>query len=158
MYKTYLFDWGDTLMVDFPNSNGKMCDWEVVEAIDGAKEALSNISKKCQIYIATSADASVESDIKLAFERVGLAQYITGYFCKDNVGIKKGSKEFYLTIVNKLQLKPNDVVMVGDTIKNDIVPALEAGLSVIWFNPMSKNQDKDASIKEINNLRELYIS
>jgi len=28
----YLFDWGDTLMVDFPGTPGKMCDWQVVEA------------------------------------------------------------------------------------------------------------------------------
>ena len=29
----YLFDWGDTLMVDFPGTPGKMCDWEIVEAV-----------------------------------------------------------------------------------------------------------------------------
>ncbi|MBD1571604.1 HAD family hydrolase, partial [Aliivibrio sp. S10_S31] len=28
MRKAYLFDWGDTLMVDFPNTQGKMCNWE----------------------------------------------------------------------------------------------------------------------------------
>ena len=27
-YEAYLFDWGDTLMTDFPDASGKMCDWE----------------------------------------------------------------------------------------------------------------------------------
>lgn len=31
MSKTYLFDWGDTLMVDFPDQEGKMCNWSKVE-------------------------------------------------------------------------------------------------------------------------------
>ncbi|EHK8978101.1 HAD family hydrolase, partial [Vibrio vulnificus] len=40
MSAVYLFDWGDTLMVDFPEQNGKMCEWAIVEAVNGAHEAL----------------------------------------------------------------------------------------------------------------------
>lgn len=49
MISVYLFDWGDTLMVDFPDSTGKMCEWETVQAVSGAKEALAHYLKlhKC---------------------------------------------------------------------------------------------------------------
>lgn len=40
-----LFDWGNTLMVDFPEAQGKMCDWEVVEEVAGAREVLAALSK-----------------------------------------------------------------------------------------------------------------
>jgi phosphoglycolate phosphatase-like HAD superfamily hydrolase len=90
----YLFDWGDTLMVDFPDVIGKMCDWEVVKAVSGAKEALEVLSKHSQIYVATGAADSTELEIKLAFERVGLSQFISGSFCKANLGLSKGSPEF----------------------------------------------------------------
>ncbi|TOF26880.1 hydrolase, partial [Vibrio parahaemolyticus] len=36
MSKVYLFDWGDTLMIDFPDQIGKMCDWVNVQAVNGA--------------------------------------------------------------------------------------------------------------------------
>ncbi|TON05786.1 hydrolase, partial [Vibrio parahaemolyticus] len=36
MSKVYLFDWGDTLMNDFPDQTGKMCDWENIQAVNGA--------------------------------------------------------------------------------------------------------------------------
>ncbi len=36
-----LFDWGNTLMVDFPEAQGKMCDCEVVEEVAGAREVLA---------------------------------------------------------------------------------------------------------------------
>ena len=87
MTQVYLFDWGNTLMVDFPEVSGKMCNWQVVEAVSGAKEALENLSKTSKIYIATGAADSTEVEIQMAFERVGLNQYISGYFCKENVGI-----------------------------------------------------------------------
>lgn len=63
-HKVYLFDWGDTLMVDFPEAKGSMCDWDEVRAVDGAKEALAHLSKKHKIYIATGAAQSTEVQIK----------------------------------------------------------------------------------------------
>jgi len=89
--KIYLFDWGDTLMVDFPDQKGKMCDWDEVQAVNGAHEILENLSREHLIYVATNAADSSENDIKLAFERVGLAQFLAGYFCKANLGLGKGS-------------------------------------------------------------------
>ena len=99
MINVYLFDWGDTLMVDFPNTPGKMCDWEVVEAIPGANECLKSLSQQVLVYIATGADDSTEVDIKRAFERVGLNAFISGYFCIGNLGVSKGTPEFLPTIL-----------------------------------------------------------
>lgn len=39
MKDVFLFDWEDTLMVDFPGVPGKMCDWDVVQAVAGAEKA-----------------------------------------------------------------------------------------------------------------------
>ncbi|MDK9759618.1 HAD family hydrolase, partial [Vibrio sp. D173a] len=72
MTKTYLFDWGNTLMVDFPDQSGKMCDWPVVEPIAGAHETLEYLSKYHKVYVATNAADSTELEIKHAFSRVGL--------------------------------------------------------------------------------------
>lgn len=135
--QVFLFDWGDTLMVDFPNQSGKMCHWPKVEMVAGADKLLSYLAGNHTIYIATSAEDSDESDIAQALQRVGLAQYISGYFCFANLGINKASPEFYPKIVQRLGVEAHQVTMIGDTLSNDIYPALESGLSAIWFN--SKN-------------------
>ncbi|MCK6262951.1 HAD family hydrolase [Vibrio sp. ZSDE26] len=153
--KVYLFDWGDTLMVDFPNQKGKMCDWNYVEAVEGAQQALSTIAQHSHVYIATSADDSSELDIKRAFQRVELDKYISGYFCKVNLGIAKGSAEFYLEIVKRIGLKPNQVVMVGDTVNKDIQPAIQAGLSAIWFNPLRADSELSQNVEQITSLTDL---
>lgn len=152
----YLFDWGDTLMVDFPNVAGKMCDWEIVEAVSGAKEALEALSKHSQVYIATGAADSTELEIKRAFERVGLSQFITGYFCKANLGLSKGTPEFLNAILEKLKISSINVAMVGDNFEKDIKPAISAGIQPFWFT----NSDIESvpnNVKVIKQLSALYL-
>ncbi|KXF82634.1 HAD family hydrolase [Enterovibrio coralii] len=155
MGKVYLFDWGDTLMVDFPDQSGKMCDWEKVRAVDGAKDTLAHLSKTHQIYVATNAADSTEADIKRAFERVGLSFYIHGYFCKANLGIGKGSPAFFQKIIEKLNVPASEMVMVGDTIDKDIDPALQAGISAVWLNTLGVNTSPHDDYRQISNLTSL---
>ncbi len=133
MINVYLFDWGNTLMVDFPDAKGKMCDWDIVEAIAGAKEVLEALSKKASIYIATGAADSTEREIKQAFERVGLSEYISGYFCKATLGISKGSPEFLAAILEILHVSAKNVAMVGDSFEKDVKPAISVGIQPYWY-------------------------
>jgi phosphoglycolate phosphatase-like HAD superfamily hydrolase len=93
-----------------------MCEWHSVTAVDGAKDALAFLSQTSQIFIATNAADSSENEIKLAFERVGLEKYISGYFCKSNLGLSKGTPEFYDSIIGRLGVEASIVTMVGDSI------------------------------------------
>ncbi|BBM66156.1 hydrolase [Vibrio alfacsensis] len=131
----YLFDWGNTLMVDFPHAQGKMCNWEHVETIPKAREMLSELSQNHSIYIATSASDSRLEDVQKAFQRVELDPFISGYFCYANLGVKKNHPAFYQAIAAQLKVKPTQLTMVGDLPQKDIYPAMEAGLNTIWFNP-----------------------
>jgi FMN phosphatase YigB (HAD superfamily) len=133
MIDIYLFDWGDTLMVDLPDKQGKMCDWDIIEAVSGAEETLAFLSKESKIYIATGAAESIESDIKKAFDRAGLSKYISGYFCKSNLGISKGTAQFYKAILSKISKEASDVAMVGDSLENDIIPASKVGIKTFWL-------------------------
>ncbi len=155
MSKVYLSDWGDTLMIDFSDQTGKMCDWENIQAVNGARQTLEALSKQHQIYVAINAADSTESDIKLAFEQVGLSPFISGYFCKANLGIDKGAPEFFNRIIDTLNVEPKSVVMVGDSYDKDIDPAVTAGIQAIWFNPMGKVAQGSHEVKEIKKLSEL---
>ncbi|KFZ39178.1 hypothetical protein HR45_01940 [Shewanella mangrovi] len=156
MSNIYLFDWGDTLMVDFLEQQGKMCDWPRVEAVDGARDVLKQLSQHNLIYVATNAADSAEADIRLAFERVGLSPYIAGYFCKANLGIGKGTPAFFHKILDILDVEPQAVIMVGDSYDNDIEPALHAGINAIWFNPKQIRLDAHINVKQISHLSQLY--
>ena len=155
MTKTYLFDWGNTLMVDFPNQSGKMCDWPNVEPIHGAYDTLKHLSKHHKVYIATNAADSSEQEIKHAFSRVGLDTFISGYFCKSNLGVDKGSPDFFPAIIKRLNASPTSVTMVGDTLEKDIIPAIEAGINAVWLSTTSNQNTSADPFRRIERLSEL---
>jgi putative hydrolase of the HAD superfamily len=157
MIDIYLFDWGDTLMIDFPGVPGKMCDWIIVEALDGAQETLEYLSKCAQIYIATGAAESTEMEIEQAFKRVGLSQYISGYFCKAGLGISKGSPEFLPAILSELGISADRIAMVGDDLLKDIEPAAAVGIKPVWLFRGGNNAVSPSGTKIIENLRELCV-
>jgi putative hydrolase of the HAD superfamily len=150
----YLFDWGDTLMVDFPGVSGKMCDWDIVEAVDGAQEVLEHLARHAQIYIATGAAESTELDIGQAFDRVGLGRFISGYFCKANLGVSKGSALFFPTILARLGKPATSIAMVGDSLVKDIEPAAAVGIKPIWL-ASGRTGRVPSTTQIISHLREL---
>lgn len=158
MTKIYLFDWGDTLMVNTPGMPGKMCNWEHVEAISGAHDTLALLSQRgCKLYVATGASDSSVKDIRAAFERVGLDEFISDYFCQSNLGLGKGTTAYYHAVVEALGVDASEVTMVGDLLHRDIEPAVEAGLNAIWFTPNSSQEEVRGDYKQIQHLNELCL-
>lgn len=151
----FLFDWGNTLMVDFPDVQGKMCDWPKIELVKGARETLDRLSQEHFIYVVTSAEDSDVNDIERAFERAGVAQYIEGYFCKANLGVDKGHPDFYPSIVRRLKVPVKYLIMVEDTYDKDILPAMNAGIKAIWFNPAQLPQIYPYQITALSELCEM---
>lgn len=64
----------------------------------------------------------------------------------------KKSKKFYKSVLKKLGAKPQEVVMVGDSIKTDIKPAKEAGMVTVLVSQQNKKDEADYSIKTIGEL------
>ena len=131
----YIFDWGDTLMVDFPGAKGPMYLWERVSAVKGAQKTLETLHRQARCYLATNAQDSKEDEIVKALERVNLAAYISKVFCFQNVGYRKPSPEFFSAILDQTGAKPAETVMVGYSLETDVVGAMAAGLHGIWYNP-----------------------
>lgn len=135
MFTHYFFDWGNTLMVDFPGAKGPMCFWDKVAAVAGARETLAALHRNAGCYLATNARDSSERDIVKALERGGLALYIDQVFCFENVGYFKPAPEFFNTVLETIGAVPSQTVMVGDSLETDVAGALAVGMHGIWYNP-----------------------
>ncbi|GMG88752.1 HAD family hydrolase [Biformimicrobium ophioploci] len=154
MAEVLLFDWGDTLMVDFPSASGKMYLWEKVEAVEGAVAALEKLAAEAEIYIATGAADSTPQEIELAFQRVGLDRYISGYFCQRNVGVEKGSAAFLPAILEALGKPKESVAVVGDSWEKDVEPAVAIGLRAYWLHSGGVERSHPL-VRQISTLSEL---
>ena len=74
------------------------------------------------------------------------------------VGIRKPDSRIFTLGVEALDLDPSDVVVVGDSIDKDIIPARQAGCHTVWFKGegwTSDPVDESAADRIITNLTEL---
>jgi HAD superfamily hydrolase (TIGR01509 family) len=131
-----LFDWGDTLMVDFPEYSGTMASWPRVQAVARAHETLDQVrALGWRTALATNASDSHESDIRAALTRVGLNSLIDRVYCSLSVGHSKPSSEFFAFIQNDLGLTALSLVMVGDNYAKDVEGANRCGIRAVWLRP-----------------------
>ena len=49
------------------------------------------------------------------------------------VGVRKPDPRIFTLGVEALNLKPDEIVVVGDSIDKDIIPARQAGCHTVWF-------------------------
>ena len=149
-----LFDWGDTLMSEAGPIDIPMADWPEVSCIDGAHDVLSRLSRIYTISIATNATVSTRSDILRALERVGLKQFVHEVFCFTELGYKKSEPEFWDAVLTRLGAQRNEVVMIGDSVEQDVLGPMRAGIRAIWLNWKLESYSGASSFQSIRSLRE----
>ncbi len=135
---TLIFDWGDTLMRVFPEYAGPMASWPHVEAVPGAAETLSTLADRYRLVVATNAGDSRSRQVRQALERVGLAHYFHSIFTAAELGSRKPTPAFFSALADVLGVKPDQVAMVGDDYRADVLGAYQAGWNAVWYNPTGK--------------------
>lgn len=92
-----------------------------VEVLDGVEEVLSLLSRKqdYRLVVATKGDL-LDQERKL--EKSGLAHY---FHHIEVMSDKKPAN--YRKLVQHLDINPEDFIMVGNSVKSDILPVLEIG-------------------------------
>ena len=133
MIKALLFDWGNTVMIDF-NLPGPMYEWHKVEWVPGAAESIQELSVKYPCYIATNAGMSDGEAVLKGLKRVGADKYFSGVFCSADIGFEKPDKRFFSAIIQKLGYHPEELVMIGDNYQKDIEGAKLSGIRTIFLN------------------------
>jgi putative hydrolase of the HAD superfamily len=130
-----LLDWGDTLMHETGGPPGlPMALWPEVHAIDGAEAVLADLSTRYQIAVATNAKLSDRAQIERALARAALASYVSDVFCYLDLGVPKAEPAFWQAVVARLDVLPSDLLMVGDSLEQDVLGPLRCGIAAVWFN------------------------
>jgi putative hydrolase of the HAD superfamily len=84
---------------------------------------------------------------------LGLEQYFGHVFISEEVGYSKPSRELFKLLLKETKHGPQECVFVGDSLENDIVPALDAGMKAVWINHYGKTSGiRDANLVEVSNV------
>ena len=97
--------------------------------IDGAISKIKELSKAKSLIIA--ANQPVQTLQML--EKNGILNCFTSIFFDSMIDYTKPDVNFYKYILRKIRLMPNDVIMVGDRVDNDIYPSNIIGIDTAWI-------------------------
>lgn len=123
-------------------------------AVDGAKELLEYLSSKHTLYVASNAPLGQQTK-RLA--KAGFDKYISGYFVSAEIGHLKPNKEFFDACFAVIKEKPQDVLMIGDSLTADINGARNYGLKTIWFDKYQtgKTADCDYLVTSLSQIKDI---
>jgi putative hydrolase of the HAD superfamily len=158
MIKALIFDWGDTVMRDYPKLKGPMFEWEHVELIPDVTDALEQLKHYYICCIASNAGASTTRLMCWALKRVHAVKYFLFYFTSKDLGYEKPDKRFFLKISERIRIKPEECIMIGNDYSKDIEGAKAAGLKTIFFNEKSQKGKYPHADKVIKSMTELIAA
>lgn len=119
-------------------------------ATEGAAELLAAARPHARVGIVSN-NLVEEQREKLEF--CGLAPYVDVLMVSEEAGTSKPDPRIFGMALERLDARPEDAVMVGDSWAADIVGAACAGIRPVWFNPLRKPRPAEpAGVAEIHAL------
>lgn len=126
-----------------------------IEVLEGVEQTIKKLADDYHLMVITKGDL-FDQEAKLA--RSGLGEYF------DDVEIvSQKNREAYQKITGHYKIDPKHFLMVGNSLKSDILPVLEIGSNAIhipyeteWFHEMVSDEElKDKEFVRLENIRKL---
>lgn len=105
---------------------------EHIEVFEGVREFIS-WNKSIGIKIGILSDYETEYQIQ-KLDKLGLLSYIDVIVTSEEVGIEKPSRHMFQTVLNKMKMTPDEIIMIGDNYEKDIQGANNMNIRSYWFN------------------------
>jgi len=126
-----------------------------IELISGIEEVLQALQNHYKLIVATKGDL-LDQEKKL--EKSGLLKY----FHHIEVMSDKKPKD-YLKLIQHLEIQPKELLMIGNSLKSDILPLLKIGATAIhvpfhttWVHEeVSEKEKAGSTYKTVSNIKEV---
>jgi len=153
--KAIIFDWGDTLMHDFPEFKGAMFYWPHVELMPGVKNTLAQLHTEYICCVASNAGDSNADLMGSALGRVSVKEYFRYLFTSKELGFSKPDINFFTEIMSRIGVAADECIMVGNDYNKDIIPAKKAGMHTILVSADTKGIEMNHADVIISTMDEL---
>ena len=122
--------------------------------LPGAEEAVTALSKKYKLYLASNGTASVQ---KGRMTSANLYRFFEKVFVSQEIGANKPSPEYFERCFAQIPgFDKAKAISVGDSLTSDILGGQNAGIATCWVNPNHKERRPDIRVDyEIEALSQL---
>lgn len=102
----------------------KSFKYELYKNVENVIESLSH-----RYYLALAGNAP--HYIKEVLNDLGILKYFTYTSVSEDISISKPDIRFFLHYIKELGIDPENIIMIGDRLDNDIIPAKRLGIKTI---------------------------
>ncbi len=103
---------------------------EVVKTTAHSRQVLTELRQRGYEMVAVS---NFYGNVETVLQEFGFTEFFKSVVESAVVGIRKPDHRIFTIGVERLGLKPDEVMVVGDSFYKDIEPALQAGCHAAWF-------------------------
>ncbi len=116
-----------------------------------------NILNKLKNNFTLGLVSNYYGNVKTVLTGLSLVEYFNIIIDSTIVGIRKPDSRIFKHIINEIDIKPEEVIVVGDSYKNDITPAKLLGCKTVWLKvkgwiDTNKSENADVTIESLNEL------
>lgn len=126
--------------------------YDEIEMVDGIEDLLSYLSNKYQIYAASNGVYEMQIN---RIKKSNLSKYFKDIFVSDKIGYEKPDERFFKKIMDITKYSNDDLIMIGDSIKSDIIGARNSKIKSIYFNKENKKKSDKNFTYQVKKLSEI---
>ena len=99
-------------------------------------------AKEIETVILTNGPSDVQ---RAKYRRLGLSRYIQRIYISEEIGFSKPYREAFEYVLRDFDVPASEVLMVGDSIENDIVGAEQVGIKAVLIDRRNKHCGYDGT-------------
>lgn len=150
LLKAILFDLGNTLIPE----RGKP------KTLPYAIEVLTELKSKFKLAVICNATTATLEKVKEIMREAGILHFFDAVVVSTDVGYRKPDERIFQITLEKLGVKPQEAIMIGNRITTDIIGGNRMGMKTILFKWNDKYPEEVTCELEkpsytINSLNEL---
>ncbi|EEU12630.1 YjjG family noncanonical pyrimidine nucleotidase [Anaerococcus vaginalis] len=126
--------------------------YDEIEMVDGIEDLLLYLSDKYKIFTASNGIFKMQEN---RLKKSNLDKYFDKIFVSDKIGYEKPDKKFFQKIMDLTKFSNDDLIMIGDSIKSDIIGAKNSKIKSIYFNKENKKISDKNFTYQVKNLSEI---
>lgn len=126
-----------------------------IDVLEGVRETVDELARNYRLMVITKGDL-LDQETKLA--RSGLGDYFDAF----EIVPRKDAK-IYRYVMRRHEISPEEFLMVGNSLKSDILPVIEAGARAVfvpyeteWFHERVREEELEGKVfGRVGTMREL---
>ena len=115
------------------------CDYAARGCIDEARPMLEELHEKYPMMLVSNFYGNIDEVLR----SYGIRHLFKGIIESAVVGIRKPNPTLFRLGVDALELNPEEVLVVGDSLRKDIEPAEQLGCHVLWLKGKGWTDEED---------------